>query len=430
MSKRQKISRKLARVFLLQIAFISLAALLGVVAARYVLGGILIQQALRDEAGYFWERHRTDPDCPLPNTHNMKAYMSPRQPQGLIPAEIRILGEGFHELPRERYFRVAYVTTDGVSRLYLVFDGQRVEELALYFGMIPLTAGLIGIYVAALIGYRLSRRVVSPILLLAQRVDRIERESPDQSLLALEEFAEGEDVEVRALSQALSRLSSRILRFIERERTFTRDVSHELRSPITVIRIATDFLLNEKNVASTSRTYLLRIKRAAQDMEELTNAFLLLSRESEQGLPGQLVCINEVVREEMERGKSLLEGKSIEVSMTADENWFLVTSEKVLSILIGNLIRNAYTYTESGYVRIRISARHLYIEDSGTGIADEQMSKLFQPHFRGTGQSKGHGVGLTIVKRLSDRFGWPVTMASKEGSGTTATVEFPQAVLE
>lgn len=424
MANRTRIRRKLARVFVIQLAFISLAALLGVIAARFVLGNILIHQALRDEAAHFWGLYGADVNCPLPDTHNMKGYLTPRQAFSAVPADTRDLAEGFHELPRADSFVVAYVTRQDAARLTLIFDGQRVEELAVFFGMIPLAAGLIGIYVATFVGYRLSATVVSPILQLAEKVDRIERDSPDKSLHVLENLPDAEDEEVQTLSQALSRLSTRILHFIERERTFTRDVSHELRTPITIIRMAIDMILADTTQSPASRTKLQRVKRAAHDMEELTNAFLLLSRESEQGLPCQRVCLMDVAAEEIERSRPLLENKAIDISLTGDDQLFLHAPEKVLAILIGNLIRNAFAYTDAGYVRISIDDGRMTIEDSGSGIDEAQMDRVFDPHFRGSARVAGHGVGLTIVKRLSDRFGWPVRMVSKPGFGTIVTVQF------
>jgi signal transduction histidine kinase len=430
MPNKQRISRKLERVFLLQILFISIAVLLSIATARFVLGGILIQRALQDESNYFWQRYRLDPDCSLPDTNNLKAYLSPRQTSAQIPPEIEGLADGFHPLPRERGFAVAQVSREGEARLYLVFDGKRVEELALFFGMIPLAAGLTGLYVAALLGYRLSRQAVSPILALARQVDLIQRESPDRSLLALEQIPPGDDEEVRALSQALSRLSARILQFIERERTFTRDVSHELRSPITVIRMAADVLMQDGAFGESQRAHLARIKRAAVDMEELTSAFLLLSREEAQGPQDEAVCVNTVVREEMERAAPLLQGKSVQAVLDEPAKLYLNVSHKVLSIVIGNLIRNAYAYTGKGEVRIGIEQNALCIEDTGSGIAEDQMDKVFQAYYRGTEDGEGHGVGLAIVSRLCSRFGWPLQLSSSLGLGTRARLELPGAVLQ
>lgn len=434
MQKRQQIGRKLAKVFLLQLGFISLAALSGVYAAKRVLEGILIQQALRDEAEHFWDHYRTDPGFPLPDTRNMKAYLWPGQNRQEVPSNLRELPAGFHELAAEGAFSIVYVTQSGDPRLILVFDGTRVEQLALFFGMIPLSGALIGIYIATLIGYHLSRRAVSPVIWLARQVGHIDRDSPDEGLLALErlqQLPDGADDEVRALAEALARLSSRLRLFIERERRFTRDVSHELRSPITVIRLAADVLAREASLAPWERSNLDRIRRAVRDMEELTEVFLLLARESDQPLPpGVTVCVNDIAWEEYDRAQHLLAGKAVDVSIAAAGRLQVGASEKVLSTLLGNLIRNAFAYTQAGYVRIHITEGQLLIEDSGSGITSEYMTEVFKPYVRGTRQGQGHGVGLDIVKRFCDRFHWPIDIQSEAGHGTRITVRFPGARWE
>jgi signal transduction histidine kinase len=97
-------------------------------------------------------------------------------------------------------------------------------------------------------------------------------------------------------------------------------------------------------------------------------------------------------------------------------------------VLIGNLIRNAFSYTDEGTVRIHISDRALTIEDSGVGMPSQEVEQVFKPFFRGGSKARGgHGVGLTIVKRLSDRFGWPIRLESTVGVGTRVVVDFPGA---
>lgn len=428
MKNRPQIGRKLARVFLLQAVFIGVAAFLGVVAAKYVLESLLIQQALRDEAEHFWDRLRDDPSFPAPDTRNMKGYFAKGDTGDSVPLDIRSLQDGFHDLSREDSFVIAYVSRQGGSRLFLIFDGQRVEELALFFGMVPLAASLFGIYLAALAGYYLSRRAVSPILRLARQVGDIDPGVPEKSLLSLESLPAEEDQEVSALSEALARMARRIRQFVERERTFTRDVSHELRTPITVIRIAADLLMDEGDLPASAHNCVVRVKRAVKDMEELTEAFLLLSRESEQGLPLQPVCLNTLAEEELDQARLLLEGKSVITSLESKGRLIVMASERVLSILLGNLIRNACTYTDSGYVRVCIGDRRLSVEDSGPGMSEEEVSRIFHPFFRGTPRGQGYGVGLTIVKRLSDRFGWPLQITSQAGAGTRVIVEFPDAM--
>jgi signal transduction histidine kinase len=94
--------------------------------------------------------------------------------------------------------------------------------------------------------------------------------------------------------------------------------------------------------------------------------------------------------------------------------------------MVSNLIRNACLYTEAGRVRVVIGADFVSVEDSGIGMSEEELKQAFQPYFRGNRSPRGgHGVGLTLVRRLSDRFGWPIELHSQLGSGTIATIRFP-----
>lgn len=424
----KKIHSQLARAFLLQVGFVSLAAVLGVLAAKLVLEDMLIRQALNDEAAYFWERYHRDPGIPLPDTKNMSAYLWPRQQMEQIPEELRELPPGFHKLKGGHTMGAALVSPAPDARLILVFDGQRVEMLALFFGLFPLMGVLVVIYTAALISYRLSRRAVSPVFRLAEEVSRIEPQLSDEALCALENLPKASNDEVLALSEALAGLAGRLRRFIERERIFTRDASHELRSPITVIRIAADLLLTDGSLAPASRDKALRIKRAASDMEELTDAFLRLARESDRGPAEEFLCINTIAAEELELARPLLSEKPVELTLVANGRLHLTAAAKVVSSLIGNLLRNACSHTHNGFVRITVDQRSLSVEDSGVGIPVELIDQIFRPFVRGP--NGGYGIGLAIVKRIAERFDWPLEIGSIEGKGTRVTIHFPQSQFE
>jgi signal transduction histidine kinase len=139
------------------------------------------------------------------------------------------------------------------------------------------------------------------------------------------------------------------------------------------------------------------------------------------------VSVNEVVATERDRARPLAEGRPVELKLQADCLLVVEAPEKVLSVMLGNLLRNAVAYTEQGIVRVTISAQGVEIEDTGVGLPPERVRDLRRPFLRGTHRHPGHGVGLTIVHRLSDRFGWPVTIDSEPGRGTRVSVQFPTA---
>ena len=235
------------------------------------------------------------------------------------------------------------------------------------------------------------------------------------------------DDDIQVLSDAIVNMGERLESFISRERNFTRDASHELRSPLTVINIAADMLLSEQELPPPAKNSVMRIKRAISDMEELTQAFLLLARESDQALPSEIVCINDIIEEEIERTKVFIGNKPLTVNYHADYNLKLSASDKVLSILFGNLLRNAILYTSEGHVDITLGKHSVIIKDSGQGMPEQQVKEIFKPYYRGQSDHRGHGVGLTIVKRLSDRFNWPISIESKVGLGTIVEIQFPES---
>ena len=418
---------KLWKAYVIQAGLISLAAILSVGAAKFILGDVLIRHALIDEANHFWKMYEHDENFPRPDTYNLKGYLS-----GLdeLPEIMTPLEPGTHKLMYAGVdLYIVYVTERYGKRLYLEFEGDSVDELVLFFGTIPLAVVLIFIYLTTWLVYRFSRRAVSPVIQLAKQVDQLDPDNTEQFLIETSPTTKDVDREVIILSRALSDLLKRIELFVARERNFTRDASHELRSPITVIKIAADVLLSDGKLDASALKSVQRIKRSAKDMEELIEALLILARESDKALSFEPVVINDILAEEIERASLLFQQKNIDVELTEKVTLVVNTSDKVLSVLVGNLVYNAFSYTDKGKVHITIDKNLLVIEDSGVGIPDGEVEEVFKPFYRGQSKQRGgHGVGLTIVKMLSDRFKWPVRIESQINVGTKVTVTFPDAV--
>lgn len=421
------ISHRLFQAFLIQAALISVIAVLAVYAASYVIGDVLIQRALDDEASHFWELYKKDKNIPRPNTYNLTGYL--QSSEDVIPEEFIKLVPGFHKLKNNHSdYHIIHVSENEGKKLYLEFDGEQVSELVLFFGILPLAGFLIVIYLSGWISFRFISQAVSPIVKLAKTLENLDPQSEEFSEKLKHALPENVDQEVTVLSRALSHLSDRIEAFVVRERNFTRDASHELRSPITVIKIATDLLLEDKTLKESQRKPIERIKNNATDMEELIEALLILARESDNKLSFESVCINDVVTEEIDRTNNLLKEKPVEVSFKENGKLFVHGSDKVLSVMIGNLIRNAFSYTDAGDVVIRVDGSDLIIEDSGIGIPEQDVERIFKPFQRGASKLRGgYGVGLTIVKMLSERFNWPIEVESQLGLGTKVIVSFPES---
>jgi signal transduction histidine kinase len=416
---------RLSRTFLTQAALIGAAAVIGVFLASLLLEGVLIRQALREEAAHFWAQRAGDPGFALPRTVNLIGYID------APPAELAGLGPGFHGRRIGADDTVVYVDDRDGQRLFLVFDRSGVGRPATLFGLLPLAMVLLVLYLSTWLAIRASRRAFSPVIALARQVRELDPGAAVPARLDPTRLPADADDEVRELADALARYSQRLAEFVERERHFTRDASHELRSPLTVISMAAEMLLADPGLGESARRSAQRILRAARDMEELTRAFLLLARESETGLPLEEICVNDLLAEEIERARPLADGRPIEAQLQASCRLYLSAPEKVLAVLLGNLLRNAFAYTEAGQIAVNVYAGGVSIADTGAGMPPERLDDMYRPFVRGEGSGRGgHGVGLTIVRRLSDRFGWPVRIDSRPGIGTRVDVAFPAARVE
>jgi len=424
---RSKLSRKMT----LQACLIGLMAVLSIGFASVVIEQFLVREGLTGEANHFWESYTQNSSFQPPNTENLKGYLTDVDSSVGLPEPLQGYGLGFQKMHGQTAHSLMYTTERLGKRLHLLFDGESVLRLALYFGVFPLAIVLALIYITAWWVYRESNYLLSPIVWLANKFDRFDPAHANASLEDLSNIPGDVDWEVEKLVTSFSSYSRRIQRFVERERAFTRDASHEFRTPLTVIKMASDLLLAEQELDDYSKKYVTRIKGSARDMEELIDAFLILARETDKEFEDEQTVIANVVEREIKSADIYLDNKPLLVEVDEQYPLEIFTARKVVAIVLGNLIRNAVLYTNEGSVSVTIKEHSVVIEDTGIGMTEEQTKKIFQPYYRAeqTGKTsrKGYGVGLTIVKRLSNRFNWAVEVESEVDVGTRIEVFFDES---
>ena len=93
--------------------------------------------------------------------------------------------------------------------------------------------------------------------------------------------------------------------------------------------------------------------------------------------------------------------------------------------MVGNLLGNAVRFTDAGRIVLHLRPERIEVRDTGIGMAPEALIKAFDPFYRADpAREEGRGMGLSIVRRLGERFGWPVSLDSQLGKGTTAVIRF------
>jgi signal transduction histidine kinase len=223
---------------------------------------------------------------------------------------------------------------------------------------------------------------------------------------------------------------------VEREKRFTRNASHELRTPVTVLKGATELLGHRIPPGDAHlRPLLERISRATADMETTVETFIWLAREQSElpggqaERPGGQECeVGGIVRRTVEAHRHRLAGKPVEVRL--DLAWELTVRApaSVLGSALGNLVANAFEHVERGEVTIGTTPGAIFVEDTGAGIATDLLGDVRHPFVRGDASS-GHGLGLAIIEELCQRFGWTLSLASDGSRGTRAQIELGESVV-
>ncbi|GGA23115.1 sensor histidine kinase [Dyella nitratireducens] len=272
------------------------------------------------------------------------------------------------------------------------------------------------------IGMWLSRKVLKPVTELAHRL-RDFRKAGRAELLA-PHFA---DDEVGELAQALDEYSTRLTAMVERDREFNSDVSHELRTPLAVISSTTELLQGSPDLTDKLRERLKRIERASRQATELIEALLLLSRAERRGpTRGEITDIAKVATDVIDSQRPQIRDKPIEVELLQNDSVTVNAPASVLSVALTNLIGNAIKYTLEGRVTVEVGKGRIDIIDTGPGIKPEDAERLFQRGVRGEGAGgSGAGLGLAIVRRLCELYGWDVSMKPRtDANGAIASIVF------
>jgi len=232
------------------------------------------------------------------------------------------------------------------------------------------------------------------------------------------------DDEVGVLAKALEQAMQRVETFVEREHQFSRYASHELRTPVTIIKGAV-VLLKRKLSGEDDPSYrpLKRIERSATNMENIIESLLWLSREDVAVDQDQVLAVGPVVRESIEQNRYLLGNKPIDMAFVPEGDPQLSIPAPIFQIMLTNLIRNAIQHTPSGKISVIVKDDRVIVSDSGTGMDPDNLRLDTQP-LSGEDRYEGHGIGLSIVRRLCNRLGWKLEFASEPGRGTTAQLIF------
>ncbi|TLY55258.1 MAG: HAMP domain-containing protein [Gemmatimonadetes bacterium] len=247
--------------------------------------------------------------------------------------------------------------------------------------------------------------------------------------------------ELGRLVQTLNQMLTRLERNFAALRRFTADASHELKTPLTVLRAGVERAITTPGLAQETLVTLEETLQEIKRMAELVDALLMLARADEGIAPlhREPVDLRSIVTEVQETGELLAEeaGVTMEVATPAEPVIVSVDASRIRQLIL-NLVTNAVKYTPvGGSVRMQLGPANgrvaLSVADTGIGIAPGDLPHIFDRFWRAdsartrTGERPGAGLGLAICKWIAEAHGGQIDVVSRPGRGTTFTVVLPSA---
>jgi heavy metal sensor kinase len=332
-------------------------------------------------------------------------------------------------------YRIAFQQVRVAGKSYEIHAAVPTEpfDQALdHFRLIEKEASPLLVLLASLLGYWLSGSSLAPV----KRVIETAQSIGGQNLSRRLEVPKARD-ELRHLTETLNAMLARIESSVNRVTQFTADASHDLRTPVAVIRATAEITLRRRRTDGEYRNALSKILETTVETSELLENLLTLARAdaSAAAMTMQLVDLGKYVCKARDRAAVLSADKPLHVTVRTPAEPVWVKADAIaIDRLLLILVDNAVKYTPpGGYCEIELSRDHvravITVRDTGIGISETDLPSIFERFVRAdrtrSRETPGAGLGLAIARWITEVHGGTIAVESKVGVGSVFRVSLP-----
>jgi len=335
-----------------------------------------------------------------------------------------VKGDGTHF----RGYAMPFTTPQGSYTLAVLYSLRQPEEFLEFIRhafalIIPL-----GILLAGAGGYFLARKALEPVASMSQQASEIDASNLQDRLAVV-----NEKDELGLLAQSFNSLLDRLARSMDQQRRFMADASHELRTPIAILRGEADVALSRtERPTGEYRESLQILREEARRLSQIVENLFTLARADAGSYPltKSKFYLDELLAECVRAARTLAAAKNIHLEMQSEEELPVNADEALIRRMVLNLIDNAIKFSTSGaHVSVKAhrsgSSYVIAVEDTGMGIPAELQPRVFERFFRAdkarTHQSNGEtgaGLGLAISRWIAEAHEGTLKLSSSNANGS------------
>lgn len=360
---------------------------------------------------------------------------------GRIPYEFTQdvpLEEGVHKLSFQGIqweIRDAVFEIPGYGKVYVrgiisITDAESSLQITVRLSLIlfPLMVAL-----AAVLGYFFVRRAFRPV----SQITATAREIYEKGDLSKRIGLTGEKNEIYVMAETFDLMLDKLEVSFEKEKRFTSDASHELRTPVAVILSQCEYLLEDRELSGEERSAVEAIQRKAGNMSKMIAQLLFLSRadQSRQAVHKELLDLSLITEMAVEEQADMAQAKGIRIETDIQEGIEGYVDETLFIRLWMNLIGNGISYgREQGWLKVTLKETdgrlQGCVEDNGIGISKEQLPHIWERFYqadasRSGKENAGSGLGLPMVKWIVQAHGGDISVESAVGKGSRFCFSIP-----
>lgn len=271
---------------------------------------------------------------------------------------------------------------------------ELIEVIFYTFLILIILLLLISIYINS----RISKRIWQPFWLTLEQLKKFRVTNNNVG-----EFEKTEIIEFNELNQSVSQMMNKMIVDFNNQKKFSENASHELQTPLAIIKSKVELLLQSENLKENDVHTLLSIDDSLVRLNRINKALLLLSKiENRQFIASSIVPINEIIKNKISLNEEFLNNKKINLVFHSNSELSFQMNPELSYVLVNNLLQNAIRHNyEGGIINIEIKDKSLFISNSGSKKSLD-INKIFNRFEKESNQTNSIGLGLSICKEIAE----------------------------
>lgn len=327
-------------------------------------------------------------------------------------------------------------TKDIVGVLYIRFSIENIYAISdMMVDKMEIFITAIGMFILIVAAF-FSKKITKPLKAITISLDRL-FEGYMEEEVSINGYYESEKI-----SASFNKMVGRMKKLEDSRQEFVSNVSHELKTPITSVKVLAESLLTQEDVPpELYREFLVDINDEIERENKIINDLLSLVKldKTAGDMHIESISINDLLEQILKRLRPIANKRNIEMIFESYRPVNAEVDEVKLSLAISNLIENAIKYNkDEGWIRVSLNADHKYfyvkVADSGVGIPEDSKDLIFDRFYRvdkaRSRETGGTGLGLSIARNAIHMHRGAIKVYSKLGEGTTFTVRIPLSYIK